>query len=781
MRIGKEFGTMPDIWALCTPAVTRSRFISLLGQVLVPLVFVIIGGWTMASGAENPNGRPANHLKGVQSPYLQQHLYNVVDWYPWGEAALAKAKQENKPIFLSVGYSTCHWCHVMARESFEDEQIGAFLNEHFISIKVDRERRPDLDEQYMLATQMITGGGGWPNSVFLSPDGKPFFAGTYFPPQVFMRVLGQVNDLWRNENADVLAESERVGGILAEYLQRTLPAKALTPEAIHKAALALMDEMDEFNGGFEVAPKFPQESALLFMLDQAERHRDRTLLDAVTMAMDGMLKGGIHDQVGGGFHRYSVDAEWHVPHFEKMLYNQALIGRIATKLWLATGEIRYRYTAERVLDFVLRELTDAKGAFYSALDADSRNNDGTKGEGYFYIWSPDEIKAVLGDQASSFLNAYNVTPGGNFEGANVLHMSELPAKLAHKSGLSEIEYLNQNKNLLEKLYKEREKRNPPHRDEKILVSWNGTMIETLVLAAGAFERSDYLDAAQKSADFVINTMMHDDGIDRVSFEGGVGVEGQLPDYAAFGLALIALSDSISDTEGSEEYLAHAETIADWIEQKFASGEIKTAALAMNHKMDGFSVLRPIDDGEIPSGNSLALALFAKLAKRSENPKYGQKASVLASILSASLLETPISRGYGLIAAMIHSHGEADEVRSLASGAVKIHAVRSKDRKQLDLTLRIKKGWHINANKPLQDYLIGTQLSLGDQELDDGGYPNPVIKSLKFNDKPMSLYEDTLALQLDLADSNTPQQAKLKLQACSDQICLPPEEVFFTIW
>ena len=329
---------------------------------LLGLMLMVLSDQALAEAVKSEERQP-NHLLGIESPYLQQHIYNSVDWYPWGPEALEKAKSEGKPIFLSVGYSTCHWCHVMARESFEDKKIGEFLNENFVSIKVDRERRPDLDEQFMLATQLIAGNGGWPNSVFLTSDVEPFFAGTYFPPDVFMKILGQVNELWREENADVRAEGQRIASIVRTYLSRTQAAKDLTPQVIRKAARSLLAEMDEFNGGFGVAPKFPQESALLFMFDQAERDGDRELLGAVTNALDGMIKGGIHDHVGGGFHRYSTDAEWHVPHFEKMLYNQAMIGRLLVRAWAATGEIRYKHTAQRTFDYVLREMRDDKGGF----------------------------------------------------------------------------------------------------------------------------------------------------------------------------------------------------------------------------------------------------------------------------------------------------------------------------------------------------------------------------------------------------------------------------------
>ncbi len=753
------------------------RRIALLGM-------LTIAQFTLANGAlgagENEAGRKANHLLGVESPYLQQHVYNVVNWYPWGTEALDRAKIEGKPIFLSIGYSTCHWCHVMARESFEDEKIGNYLNDNFISIKIDRERRPDLDEQFMLVTQVISGGGGWPNSVFLTADGKPFFAGTYFPPDAFMDVLKQVNGLWKAQNNDVRAEGERIASIIQNYMNRTQAAKSLTPEAVQGAAKSLMAQMDEFNGGFGVAPKFPQESSLLFMFDSATRNADREMLDAVLRALDGMIKGGIQDHVGGGFHRYSVDAEWDVPHFEKMLYNQALIGRLLIKAWEATGEPRYKRTAIRTFDYVIREMTDKNGGFHSAQDADSLDSKGEKGEGNFYIWTPEQFVEILGDDAEFAKKALSVVSDGNFEGANVLRFSELPAIAAEEENSNEQDYLARLDVVFNKLYQARKLRAAPHQDEKIVVSWNAMMIETLAQASKSFSRPDYYLAAKNAMKYILDEMLHEDELKRVSFEGNVGVEAQLPDYAGLGTALLSLYDFAPIGEENSQYLTKAGEIAVVAMRRYANGG---GAYKMSIVDEGLGRFIPYDDNEIPSGNALTLSLLSGLAKRTNEPLYAQKATLLAAALSGHILESPGASGYSLLSALNLSLGEIGSTRFIADGTVRISAVVDRKLSKVDLNIRIKEGWHVNANKPLEDYFVPTQLDIDGKPVDAKTYPKPDVKSLSFNDKPMALYEGDVSLS---GTYQKPPEGKsgevtLTLQACSDKICLLPEEVKVRLW
>ncbi|MCF6320497.1 MAG: thioredoxin domain-containing protein [Rhizobiaceae bacterium] len=728
--------------------------------------------------------RKPNKLLGVESPYLQQHVYNAVDWYPWGKEALDKAKNEGKLIFLSVGYSTCYWCHVMARESFENDKIGKFLNDNFVSIKLDRERRPDLDEQYMLVTQVIAGSGGWPNSVFLTPDGDPFFAGTYFPPDAFMKVLGQVNNLWSEDKLDVSVEGERIAAIVKTYMSRTEAARALTPEAIRAAARDMLPGMDEFNGGFGVAPKFPQESALLFMLDQAERDGDRELLEAVTGALDGMLKGGIQDHVGGGFHRYVIDPQWQIPHFEKMLYNQAMIGRLLVRAWSATGELRYKHAATRAFDYVLREMRDERGGFFSAQDAESYNPEGVKEEGIYYTWTPEQVKEALGEDAEFALDALNITADGNFEGTNILHMIDLPLESAEGMDVSEEAYLQRLDGVLAKLYAARLKRTEPHKDEKIVVAWNAMMIETLAEAAKVFSRPDYYQAAEAAMKFIVDEMLHDDGLKRVAYEQSIGVEAQLPDYAGLGTALLALYDYAPAGSDVSQYLELATKMAGETSSRFSNGENNAGgAYRMSASLEGMGSFLPYEDNEIPSGNALALSLLTGLSKRLGDPQYVQKANLLAASLSGPALGSPIASGYTLLSAQALSHGEIGAVRFMADGAVRVATSVDKERTEMKFEITVKDGWHINANKPLEDYFIPTQLSIDGVEVASETYPEPAVMSLKFNAKPMALYDGKITLRgkLPKPDGDKTGKMILMLQACSDKICLLPEEVQVTVW
>jgi uncharacterized protein YyaL (SSP411 family) len=759
---------------------------NLLSKAVLVLFFMVSSGELEAAGTDN-KGRKANHLLGAESPYLQQHIYNSVDWYPWGREALDKAKAQNKPIFLSIGYSTCHWCHVMARESFENKKIGKFLNENFISIKIDRERRPDLDEQFMLVTQVVAGNGGWPNSVFLTSDGNPFYAGTYFPPDVFTSVLNQVNGFWKDQNNEVRDEGKRIAGIVRNYMNRSEAAKDLTPEVIRTAARSLLSEIDEFNGGFGVSPKFPQESTLLFMLDQAERDGDRELLETVTNALDGMIKGGIHDHVGGGFHRYSTDPEWHVPHFEKMLYNQAMIGRLLVKAWLATGKIRFKHAAIRTFDYVLREMRDDEGGFYSAEDADSLNVSGEEGEGFFYIWTPEQLSEVLGGEATFAMNALGVTPEGNFEGANVFHMSALPSDAAEIIGISEEEYLHRLDGIYLKLYMARKSRSAPHKDKKIVVAWNAMMIETLAEASQAFSRPDYFQAATAATDYIISKMMNEKGMKRVSYEGKIGVDAQLPDHAGFGKALIAMYDYAPVGHDLSRYLDVASKIAVETMKRYGNkSDEKNSAYTMSATDEGIGSFIPYDDNEIPSGNALTLSMLSGLSKRVKDPNYSRKATLLAAALSGHILSSPVSSGYSLMAAQALSHGDMGNIRFLGDGAVRVAATIDRSKNKVEFAIRVKKGWHINANIPLEDYFIPTQLFVGDKEISSKIYPEPLVKSLKFNDKPMALYEGNIKLSSDLPANQAGEEKAvgkvvLKLQACSDQICLLPEEMIVRLW
>ncbi|MCO5247241.1 MAG: thioredoxin domain-containing protein, partial [Anaerolineae bacterium] len=432
-----------------------------------------------------------NHLIHETSPYLRQHAHNPVDWYPWCEEALARSRAEDKPIFLSIGYSACHWCHVMEHESFEDEQTAALMNEMFVNIKVDREERPDLDGIYMQAVQAMTGQGGWPMSVWLTPDGSPFYGGTYFPPferygmPSFRRVLTSVADAYRNRRNDIEQSAGRLRAAIQRSAGATGSAEGTLDNLVADQAFSGMArDFDSINGGFGSAPKFPQPMTLSFLLRYHYRTGSKQALEMVTYSLRKMARGGMYDQLGGGFHRYSVDERWLAPHFEKMLYDNAQLARLLVEVWQVTGDNEFRRVAEETLDYVAREMTDPSGGFYSTQDADSEGE-----EGKFFLWEPAELEQLLGaDDARLVAAYYDVEPRGNFEGKNILHVDHGTEKVAGKLGISADDLQAALVCSRPKLFARREKRVKPARDDKVLAEWNGMMLRAFAYAAGVFDR-----------------------------------------------------------------------------------------------------------------------------------------------------------------------------------------------------------------------------------------------------------------------------------------------------
>ena len=742
--------------------------------------YLLLAALFLVSFVSSSTGQDANHLQGAESPYLLQHLYNPVDWYPWGPEALQKAKSEDKLIFVSVGYSSCHWCHVMEEESFENESIAELLNANFVSIKIDRESRPDLDEQFMFVTQVLTGEGGWPNSVFLTPDGDPFFAGTYIPPDTFRSFVTQLHDAWQDDPVFIDSEARKVTLAVSGYLTQKAEAREVTPEIVNSAAASVLEDLDPFNGGYGVAPKFPRESLFLFLLDQAERTGDRQLLGAVADMLDGMIKGGIHDHVGGGFHRYAIDPEWHVPHFEKMLYTQAMTGRLLVRLWDITGEPRYRRAAERLFDYVLRELRDPGGGFYSAQDADSLTANDELAEGVFYTWSPSDFGA-LGSHASLARDVFQVTQDGDFEGANVLNLRSLPAALAAEHQIAPPAFSERLDRILLDMYALRSERSAPFLDRKVVVSWNAMMIETLAEAGYRLDRPDYYRAAAEAARFILDQMNSPAGLKRVFFGGSVRIPGQLADYAGLGLALVALHDYSPDRDLSVAWLWDSRAMADGIRSRFGNVD---DGYHMTETMDGLSAIVPQNDTEIPSGNALALALFARLSHRSQVPAIEQDGFRLAAALSGNAVDIPDQRGFTLKAIQELQRGETGRLRFAANGAVK--AELSYDRKsgQLIVAISVADGWHINAHEPLDDYFIATGLTSTEEPDLAVQYPDPITKTLSISSAPLALYEGDLRIEALLGTSAAKEKvrrAKLTLQACSNEICLQPEDLIFVLW
>lgn len=573
---------------------------------------------------EHRSHKYTNRLIHETSPYLLQHAHNPVDWYPWGEEALQKARRENKPILLSIGYSACHWCHVMERESFENEDIARIMNENFVNIKVDREERPDLDSIYMDAVQAMTGRGGWPMTVFLTPEGEPFYGGTYYPPTprhglpAFPQVLQAVAEAYRERPEEV----QRVAKQLVARLQSTQQLQAghgpLTDDLLERAYRELRGSFDPQYGGFGAAPKFPQPMTLEFLLQHWHRTGNLIPLQMVEHTLKQMARGGIYDQIGGGFHRYSVDARWLVPHFEKMLYDNALLARVYLHAYQAVGNPMYRRIVEETLDYVGREMRDEAGGFYSAQDADSEGE-----EGKFFVWTPAEIRAVLGEtDAEIIMDYYGVTEYGNFEGKNILYRPRDTDVVAHRFRISEDELAGIVERGRHKLFEARGQRVPPATDTKVLTSWNGLMITAFAEAARVFQRDDYRQIAVGAADFLLSVMQRADGRLLHTYRAGQAKQpGFLEDYAFLIDALLALYETTFELR----WLHAAVELADEMNALFwdeENGGFFTTGADQERL-----VARPKDliESATPSGNAMAAHILQRLAILTARPDYQRRA------------------------------------------------------------------------------------------------------------------------------------------------------------
>lgn len=584
-----------------------------------------------------------NRLIHETSPYLRQHAHNPVDWQPWGEEALTKARTADKPIFLSIGYSACHWCHVMEEESFEDEATAALMNELFVSIKVDREERPDLDAIYMDAVVSMTDAGGWPMSVFLTPEGQPFYGGTYYPPQPrygmpsFQQVLQSVAKAYRDRRQDVLGQAAR----LTQALQRTAYLSAqegdLGSELLDEAVGALDQAFDRDNGGFGSQPKFPQPMTLDFLMAYYKRTGNLDALYMAELTLEKMAHGGIYDQLGGGFHRYSVDALWLVPHFEKMLYDNSQLLRTYLHGWQITGRPLYRRIVEETVDYVLREMTAPTGGFYSTQDADSEGE-----EGKFFVWTPAEIERLLDPQAAAiFETYYGVSDRGNFEGHNILSVIRTAANVAERFRTTPEEVERILADGRRHLFAVRERRIKPARDEKVLTEWNGLMIHALAECGVVLGRKDALQAAAQAADFILTQMSQPDGkLYRSYKDGQARFNAYLEDYAAFIRSLLALYESTFDLRWLGEASRLTQLMFAQFHDPANGGFFQTGA---DHEQ---LVVRRKDfiDNAMPSGNSLAAEALLRLSVLVGNESYRREANRIMLTLKESMMRQPTGFG-----------------------------------------------------------------------------------------------------------------------------------------
>lgn len=579
----------------------------------------------------------SNRLSGSNSPYLLQHADNPVNWYPWSGEALEKAKREDKPIFLSIGYAACHWCHVMAHESFENAEIAALMNEHFINIKVDREERPDLDNIYMNAVVALTGHGGWPMSVFLTPDGEPFYGGTYYPPvprygmPSFREVLIGIARAWKEDREKLIQSGQQLSQQLSRTIVMHEKEQPLQADTLEKAAMGLAQTYDWQHGGWGKAPKFPQPMAIEFLLRLAARG-DQLALDIATHALSAMAKGGMYDVIGGGFSRYSVDDRWLVPHFEKMLYDNALLSRVYLYAYLLTGNETFNRVCTETLDFVARELTHPEGGFFSSLDADSEGE-----EGKFYVWTPAEIRTALDDPGDAeFISAaYNITETGNFDGKNVLQREMDDASLAEQFGLTIEKVQTRLDRLHSRLLQARAQRVRPGTDDKVLVSWNGLMLLAFSEAARYLDRPDYLGMAIRNARFLIAQLHPNDRLLRSWRNGRAEHNAYLEDYAAFALALLSLYQS----DPNPHWYTSAVRLTEDMLSHFLDPQGGFFDTRDDHQP---LVTRPkeVQDNAIPSGNALAATVLLYLAGYNGKSEWYDLAEAMLSAIQNPAIQYP---------------------------------------------------------------------------------------------------------------------------------------------
>ena len=597
-----------------------------------------------------------NKLSKEKSPYLLQHASNPVDWYPWGEEVFSRAQKENKPIFLSIGYSTCHWCHVMAHESFEDEDVAKLMNEVFISIKVDREERPDIDKIYMTVCQMMTGSGGWPLTIIMTPDKKPFFAGTYFPKESRFGRIGlidlikRVKNLWNNNKDEILNSADQIT-ITLKNIDQEAPGDRFSEKLLKKAYNQLKNQFDEKNGGFSERPKFPTPHNILFLLRYWKRTGEKETLEMVEKTLQAMRRGGIYDHIGFGIHRYSTDSTWLVPHFEKMLYDQALVAMAYVEAYQATKNPEYRKITQEIFEYVLRDMTSPEGGFYSAEDADSEGE-----EGKFYVWSKDDLENILDKEEFDLaMKVFNVKDSGNYleestgkrTGQNILHITDSLTKISSNLSISEKELVSKIENISRKLFEVREKRIHPHKDDKILVDWNGLMIAALTKGAQVFNEKKYLKAAKKATEFILSSLRLPNGRLLHRYRESVGeINAYLTDYAFLIWGLIELYEATFDIY----FLKTALELHEIQLKHFWDNNIGGFFFTADDSEELLTRQKEIYDGAIPSGNSVAMLNLLRLSYFTGDHELEEKADIIGRVFTEKLSNTPVAYTNFMIAA-----------------------------------------------------------------------------------------------------------------------------------
>ena len=743
-----------------------------------------------AAGREPASGARRNHLAGEASPYLQMHVYNPVDWYPWGDEALSRARAEDKPIFLSVGYSTCYWCHVMERKVFSDPEIASLMNDAFVNVKVDREERPDIDQVYMQATVLLTGKGGWPNSVFLTPEAKPFFAGTYFPPADtpgrpgFPRIADGMAQRWRDDRGQVIARAERVAAAIAQSYEPAPPRPAsFDPRGLLARAVASLESrFDETHGGFDGPTKFPSPHQLEILLAAHERSASPRALPMLRKTLDAMAAGGIHDHVGGGFHRYSTEPTWSVPHFEKMLYDNAQLLSVYARAHQETKEPHYRLVAEGIAAYLAREMTSPGGALFTAQDAEVEQE-----EGRSYVWTAAEIRELLGKGADAFLAVYELAP--LHRDAPEPGVLRLRLPLA-KDVAARVEKLAPQR---AKLLAARDARPQPMRDDKVLAGWNGLAIRGLVDAGVALSRPDWVERGARAGTFVLSRLTDDFGELHRSYVAGRPRErAVLDDYAFLADGFVALYAAT----GEQRWLQSARHLSDRMLQRF-EGPPGAGLYLSSAEGDLFVRPRVMRDGVTPSGNTVAFRVLRDLQMMTGASRYAEAAARSQTALGSELESAPATVGTAIRALAMGPQLPAPPLAQKAEtpGAVASPLdrlptgrdfvkgrVAKKSSGAVEVVLEIAAGWHVNANPASLEFLIPTRVRLV-----EGGpsarvvYPAGTAYHPRFSLEPLSVYKGSVRIEVqDQAPIAAGTSVDLTFQACDDRSCLPPETVRLTV-
>jgi uncharacterized protein len=744
-----------------------------------------------------------NRLIRSSSPYLLQHAHNPVDWYEWGEEAFLAAREQDKLIFLSVGYSTCYWCHVMERECFENEDIAQLMNEHFINIKVDREERPDVDDIYMTAVQLITRQGGWPMSMWLEPKSlKPVVGGTYFPPEDsygrpgFPSVLNQLAEAWRERRGQVVKQAEQIATAVTEVLSQQPPIVPLGHEQVEQAVAMLMRQYDRNHGGFGSAPKFPTPVNLDLLMDVAWERDD--VREAATHTLNRMATGGMYDQIGGGFHRYSVDEKWLVPHFEKMLYDNGQLALTYTKAFELTGDAFYERVLRRTLEYVLREMTDdsSGGGFYSAQDAevDAR-------EGLNYLWTADEVRDVLKraglhEDVDFTLEVYGFNRGTNFldphhphdEPKNVVYLIDHPDTLASLLQISEQEFFTRLDRINEVLLAARSRRTQPRLDDKTITGWNGLMIAGFAEAARVLNEPRYLEAAKRAAAFVRQSLRTEDGgLCRTARNGKPGPHAVLEDYAFFAHGLLALHRATDE----REYLDHAIELIEAARERFQDEQAGGLFDTLEDQHDLFVRTKGHYDGATPCGNSVMMLNLIEVTDRTGDERYLDEAARSLRAFSGFISQQPT----GLTVSVRALHEMLLRTPELVAGG-ETQADASAERSPvavsiepgdlqfdesgtagLEVTLSIQDGYHINAHEPGIDELVPLTIDLDGNVDATPHYPRGErLNGAAFADEPVSVHTGQVRVPVTIERTgDMPERLRLMVtyQACTDEACLSP--------